>query len=486
MAQWDRRSARALAKARDAAIRTQVRDAIAPFSPYWRERLAAPGRTAGAVSDLAALEELPAVGERDLCPGGDPADAAALVLQADEVGFALHAPGPRLRSAIGRRLVRPSSYRRLVEADTRPTSYLWAGLGFRFPLASTRSDLDLVARAGARLWRVLGLTGADVLVSAVPVEQSVEHQALSYAALAAGSPALFPGSVLAAVAALHLVPASVLAVPSAQAAELVEAIAGIGVDMSSLGTVLLVGAPAADERAAVTAALTAAGAERVVVLAVHAPSGARVLWAECRESVEAGRTAGYHSYPDLEVLQVVDPETGEPAPTATGPASRTAGGELVLTQLGLRGSALLRWRTGDLLRGPLSTEPCPGCGRRVTRVPDPVLRGALVARLDADTAAPALDLRAVSGALVGRGDVTDWRVEVVPGQLRAELAAVAGEEASAAAGASADLAAATGLSPDRITVRVSAGPLPQLADGLTARIAVRSAALTGEPAARTG
>ena len=198
-----------------------------------------------------------------------------------------------------------------------------------------------------------------------------------------------------------------------------------------------------------------------------------------RESVLAGRSAGYHSYPDLEVVQVVDPETGESA-------ARVDGGELVLTQLGFRGSALLRWRTGDLLTGPPTTEPCPGCGRRVSRVPDPVLRGALVARLDADAAAPTLDLRAVSGALVGRGDVTDWRVEVVAGRLRAEVAAVAGEEASAAAGAQADLAAATGLSPDRITVRVAAGPLSALTDGLTARIALRSAAVTAKPAARTG
>src|SRR3712207_1929701 len=104
MADWDRRSTQQIAKQREAAVRTQVVDAVAPFSPYWRARLKALGRTATQTGTVAGVSALPAVGERDVCPDGDPAGAAALVLQAGETGFALHAQGPVLRRALASRL----------------------------------------------------------------------------------------------------------------------------------------------------------------------------------------------------------------------------------------------------------------------------------------------------------------------------------------------------------------------------------------------
>ena len=158
---------------------------------------------------------------------------------------------------------------------------------------------------------------------------------------------------------------------------------------------MLVGAPTEHERADAAQALADAGIGAIVV-AVHAPSGSRLLWAECRQS--AGAT-GLHTYPDLDLVQVVDPESGEPLPTGSG--------ELVVTQLGMRGSALLRWRTGDLV-SDIESSQCPSCGRTVPRVIG-TRRGALVVSTETGRA---LDLRAVAGALSGRADLRDWRVVV--------------------------------------------------------------------------
>src|SRR5204863_14178 len=83
---------------------------------------------------------------------------------------------------------------------------------------------------------------------------------------------------------------------------------------------LLVGAPAQTEREDAVAALGRRESS-VALQAVHAPSGARVLWGECRAG---GTDAGLHTYPDLDVVQLVDPETGEVA---------TEAGEVVLTQV---------------------------------------------------------------------------------------------------------------------------------------------------------
>jgi hypothetical protein len=401
MAIWDRRSARGVRSMQDRLLRDQLDHVIAPWSPLWRQRFADLGRSVESVRSVADLADLPPLGERDVSPAGDPAGMASLVLQADAAGHALHAPGPQVRRALLARAVRPSAYRRIVDADTRATSFVFSGLGFRYPLASTRSDLDVIARAGARLWSVLGLTRDDVLVSALPRDTGIHHLGLEYAALAAGAPALFPGASPAELAAaLLLTPPTVLAVPSGVAASVLAA-AG---PLPTLRTLLLVGAPTDAERDAARAALTGSGAaDDVAVLGVDAPSGGRLLWGECRES---GGAAGLHSYPDLDIVQVVDPDTGEAASGA---------GELVLTQLQLHGSALLRWRTGDVVSG-IATDRCPSCGRGVPRVQG-TQRGALVvqpARRSTTLATAPLDLRSVAAALVGRDDVTDWRVVAGP------------------------------------------------------------------------
>src|SRR4051794_41619749 len=105
---------------------------------------------------------------------------AALVLQAGEGGFTLHAAGPTLRRALRLRLMHRDAYRRLVESDTKPTSFVWSGLGFRYPLASTRGDLDVIARAGARLWRGLGGTAPDPPLSPTPGAPTTAPRALPY------------------------------------------------------------------------------------------------------------------------------------------------------------------------------------------------------------------------------------------------------------------------------------------------------------------
>jgi phenylacetate-coenzyme A ligase PaaK-like adenylate-forming protein len=391
---WDSHSPNSLATLQDQLVAAQVRDSIAPFSPLWRRRFTELNRRPASIRTVASLESIPAMGERDVSPNGDPAAMAALVLQAGEAGFALHAAGPALRQAIRLRVMRKPSYERVVDADTRATSYVFSGTGMRYPIASTRGDLDAITRAGARLWSVLGLTRNDVMVSAVEPGATAEHVALQYAALGAGAPALFPGGHPDDLAAaVRLAPPTVLALPSADAVSLLHGLRGL----DGLRTLILVGAPSEAERTAATqAARHAIGAGDLAVLAVHAPAGARVLWGECRQS---GGTTGLHTYPDLDVLQVVDPDTGE---------HTTGEGELVLTQVGLRGSALLRWRTGDVVTA-ISSARCPSCGRVVPRV-EGLQRDALITGIGND--GDAIDLRSVASALSGRRDVRDWRITV--------------------------------------------------------------------------
>lgn len=434
---WDRHSAKSLAALQNESVRRQIQDSIAPFSPLWRRRFAELNRKPSSIKTVTDLAGLPAMGERDVSPSGDPLGMSALVLQAGEVGFTLHSPGPEVRRAMRLRLTRRDAYRRVVDADTRATSYVLSGLGFRYPLASTRNDLDVIARAGARLWSVLGLTSNDVLLSAVPHGATTEHVALEYAALGAGAPAMFPGDdATALAAAARLAPPTVLALPTAAAPQILSGLS----DMNSVRTLLLVGAPTDAERVAAAHGLfRAGGPSDTAILAVHAPAGARLLWGECRFS---GGSTGLHTYPDLEVVQTVDADSGE--------ATRSTG-ELVLTQLGMRGSAMLRWRTGDVVTA-VTTHACPACGRTVPRL-EALRRGALVVEFESGRV---LDLRSMAGVLAGRLDIRDWRLVVARRNRDGVLGAVVHfeaidpDDASTVIGVATDVRHVTGALPTQL------------------------------------
>ncbi|MBI4601528.1 MAG: hypothetical protein HY721_06145 [Planctomycetes bacterium] len=99
------------------------------------------------------------------------------------------------------------------------------------------------------------------------------------------------------------------------------------------------------------------GAQKPRVQSVLGFTEARKCWAECPGEA----ASGFHLYPDLEIMELVDPETGRPV-------GEGETGELVYTSLAGRGSCVLRYRTGDLIVGGFTWKPCPHCGRTVQRI----------------------------------------------------------------------------------------------------------------------
>jgi hypothetical protein len=127
---------------------------------------------------------------------------------------------------------------------------------------------------------------------------------------------------------------------------------------------------------------------RVAVCGAWAPDGVRALWGECR--------GGHlHTWPDTEVVEVLDPLTHAPVPAG-------ADGELVWTPIGWRGTAALRLATGTF--GRLEPGPCPACRRTTPRLAVLELDPPFAATLDA------------------HADVVDWFAEVDDDDLRVEVA----------------------------------------------------------------
>ena len=113
---------------------------------------------------------------------------------------------------------------------------------------------------------------------------------------------------------------------------------------------------------------------------------------------------GFHTYPELEVFELVDPDTGEPV----GPGER---GELVYTALEGRGSCVLRYRTGDIAETGIVHDPCPGCGRITARISTTLSRRSDVNELNLTKIRGTLvDLNNFLPSMAGIPDVLEWQL----------------------------------------------------------------------------
>jgi phenylacetate-coenzyme A ligase PaaK-like adenylate-forming protein len=102
------------------------------------------------------------------------------------------------------------------------------------------------------------------------------------------------------------------------------------------------------------------GSKGVQVVATYGFTECKQAFTEC--PFELGTdNPGYHTYPDMGIIEVVDPKTGKQMPDGEG-------GEIVWTALNHRGTAVLRYRTGDKIEKGLVYETCPCCGRTLPRL----------------------------------------------------------------------------------------------------------------------
>lgn len=147
------------------------------------------------------------------------------------------------------------------------------------------------------------------------------------------------------------------------------------------------------------------GATQVDVLSVYGFTEAKLTWAECPYQEDAG-SAGFHVHPDLSLIEIVDPKTGEPR-------GEGEPGEIVFTPLDARGSVVLRYRTGDCTDGGLYYEPCPYCGRQVPRIMGELSRNSEIRELRIEKLKGTLiDFNHLEHVLDNVEHIGTWQVEL--------------------------------------------------------------------------
>jgi len=98
--------------------------------------------------------------------------------------------------------------------------------------------------------------------------------------------------------------------------------------------------------------------QKVKIMATYALTESKVAWPECFQGKH------YHTYPDMEFIEIVDRKGNRLGENEIG--------EIVYTSLDFRGSVLLRYKTGDL--GKIYYSKCPYCKRTVPRIDQKIER----------------------------------------------------------------------------------------------------------------
>lgn len=147
------------------------------------------------------------------------------------------------------------------------------------------------------------------------------------------------------------------------------------------------------------------GSPNVYIIGTYAFTEAKMAWPECpTEQMED--TSGYHLSPDLGLVELVNPKTGEPVEEGMP-------GEIVFTPLDARGTVVLRYRTGDFAEGGLTWEACPHCGRKCPRLLGPISRASEVRTLHLDKLKGTLvDFNMLEHLLDDLRSVSAWQIEL--------------------------------------------------------------------------
>ena len=131
---------------------------------------------------------------------------------------------------------------------------------------------------------------------------------------------------------------------------------------------------------------------------------ARGAWIEC--PVRNGLSSGYHIYPDQEVFEIIDPVSGRVL-------GEGEDGEIVYTSISGRGSCVLRYRTGDLVKGGITYAPCPHCRRSLPRLSSDISRASNVKNLQLSKIKGTLvNLNHLEYLLDDEKIIDQWQIEI--------------------------------------------------------------------------
>ena len=280
------------------------------------------------------------------------------------------------------------------------------------PFLYTKYDLARLEASGARLMQICEAQPDYRHINAFPFAPHLAFWQAYYAGLGNTTFMLSTGGgkTMGTDGNIRMIdkldPDCIIAMPTFIYHLLQQAASG-GSKWSKLNTLVLGGEKVPDGmRDKLRALCQQIGAPKVRIMSTYGFTEAKMAWTECPAPSAEAAASGFHLYPDMGFVEIINPDTGERVPAMTP-------GEIVYTQLDARGTIVLRYRTGDRIDGGLSDEVCPYCGRTCPRLVGNISRVTDIHRLKLDKLKGTLiDFSALECLIDNMPDIGAWQVEL--------------------------------------------------------------------------
>ncbi|MGH8024929.1 MAG: phenylacetate--CoA ligase family protein [Limisphaerales bacterium] len=407
-----------IARQRQAArLRQFLRQTVLPFSAHYKRVFQENNLTADSIQSLDDLAKIPFTTKTDLLNTPEhPERVRDFLLLPDEKVLSRR-PGTICQALWkGRETVRKS-----LEAEFRPIfiTFTTGRSSEPVPFLYTQADLKILAEGGRRVMEVCGAQPDHRMLNAFPYAPHLAFWLTHYAGTEFGA-LMFSsggGKVMGTDGTLRLIkklkPDNLIGIPTFLYHVLSQAVVE-GIEWKNLGNIVLGGEKmSAGLRQKLRELARTLGADNVKILATYGFTEAKMAFAECQSLASSAAAAsedaaltGYHLYPDLCIIEIVDPKTGKPVPNGQG-------GEIVFTPLAARGTVVLRYRTGDCIDGGLTWKPCATCRRAVPRLVGNISRSSEIREMRLDKIKGTLvDFNELEHVLDGAPHIGAWQLEL--------------------------------------------------------------------------
>ncbi|MFN0058264.1 MAG: phenylacetate--CoA ligase family protein [Planctomycetota bacterium] len=410
---WHSLSTESIVPYQLARLRQFLKQQVLPFHPFYGPRFRELGLDAESFRTLADLERLPLTTKADVAPTKELPDRPRdFVLQPTPESLRASLPlGRKLGLATTRLIHGAEAVRQQLSLEYRPVQVYFTTGRTSLPTSffMTRYDLGILDEAGRRIAEVATVDPAvDRIVSMFPYAPHLAFWQVQSVGVASGTFVLQTGGgkVMGSdgiLRAIRKVRPSFLAGIPGYVYHLVRDAVEAGEDLSFVRRIFLGGdrvAPGFREK--LIELLGRGGAREPRIVSVLGFTEAKKCWTEC----PGGPQYGFHTYPDLDLFEIVDPDTGKSLPDHET-------GELVYTPLDSRGTLVLRYRTGDIVAGGIMRERCAGCGRTVPRFGSDLSRRSNIKDFSLTKIKGALvNLNAMVDLLNGHAGIDEWQLVI--------------------------------------------------------------------------
>lgn len=406
---WQRLPEAAVRRLQAEQLRHYLRTVVLPFSAHYGKLFRDHGLNADSFRNLEDLQRVPFTTKADLLSTAEqPQRFKDFILVPDPKVLARR-PGTILHALVRGR----DSVKQDFESEFRPIfiTFTTGRSAEPTPFFFSQRDLGHLATAARRVVEICAARPEDRLLNTLPFAPHLAFWLAHYAGTTGGVLTLSSGGgkVMGTEGNIrHLrkfKPDVLIGMPTF-VYHLLHQAAEEGVHCENLRRIVLAGEKVSDGlRHKLRDLARELGAGNVDVLATYGFTEAKLAWTECPFPHDQP-SSGYHLYPDLGIIEVIDPQTGKPLPPGQP-------GELVFTPLDARGSVVLRYRTGDYIDGGLTYEPCPYCGRSLPRLLGNISRRSEVKEMNLDKIKGTLvDFNELEHVLDDAPQIGAWQVEL--------------------------------------------------------------------------